>query len=103
MTCARKRWPVWSSEGGGQGGHARPGAATGAQLLFVMVLNDAQVEAVLFGEHGAAAALQQGATVVLSSTVPAGFVRDLAARLAERGLQLLDAPVSGGAVAAEEG
>ena len=68
-----------------------------------MVLNDAQVEAVLFGEHGAAAALAQGATVVLSSTVPAGFVRDLAARLAERGLHLLDAPVSGGAVAAEKG
>jgi L-threonate 2-dehydrogenase len=78
-------------------------AAQGAQLLFVMVVNDAQVEAALFGEDGAAAALGRGATVVLSSTVPAGFVRDLAARLAERGLHLLDAPVSGGAVAAEKG
>ena len=78
-------------------------AARGAQLLFVMVVNDAQVEAALFGEHGAAAALAEGATVVLSSTVPAGFVRDLAARLAERGVHLLDAPVSGGAVAAEKG
>ena len=68
-----------------------------------MVLNDAQVEAVLFGEHGAAAALAPGATLVLSSTVPAGFVRDLAGRLAERGVHLLDAPVSGGAVAAEKG
>ena len=78
-------------------------AAQGAQLLFLMVVNDAQVEAALIGEHGAAAALAQGATVVLSSTVPAGFVRDLAARLSERGLHLLDAPVSGGAVAAEQG
>ena len=78
-------------------------AAQGAQLLFVMVVNDAQVEAVLFGEHDAAAALPAGATVVLSSTVPAGFVRDLGARLGERGLHLLDAPVSGGAVAAEKG
>jgi L-threonate 2-dehydrogenase len=67
------------------------------------VVNDAQVEAVLFGEHGAAAALAQAATVVLSSTVPAGFVRDLAGRLGERGVHLLDAPVSGGAVAAEKG
>jgi putative dehydrogenase len=58
---------------------------------------------VLFGEHNAAAALAPGATVVLSSTVPAGFVRTLAARLAERGVQMLDAPVSGGAVAAEQG
>ena len=77
--------------------------ANGAQLLFVMVVNDAQAEAVLFGEHGAAAALARGATVVLSSTVPAGFVRELADRLAERGLHLLDAPVSGGAVAADKG
>jgi 3-hydroxyisobutyrate dehydrogenase len=88
-------------------GGARAGtpedAARGAQLLFVMVVNDAQVEAVLFGGHGAASALAPGATVVLSSTVPASFVRDLAARLAERGVQLLDAPVSGGAVAAEKG
>jgi putative dehydrogenase len=88
----------------GGGRAATPeGAARGAQLLFVMVLNDAQVDAVLFGEHGAAAALAEGATVVLSSTVPAGFVRDLGARLAERAVQLLDAPVSGGAVAAEKG
>jgi 3-hydroxyisobutyrate dehydrogenase len=78
-------------------------AASGARLLVVMVVNDAQVEAVLFGDHGAAAALPEGATVVLSSTVPAGFVRDLGARLGERGLHLLDAPVSGGAVAAENG
>jgi L-threonate 2-dehydrogenase len=83
---------------------ATPAAsARGARLLFVMVVNDAQVEAVLFGDNGAAAALPAGATVVLSSTVPAGFVRDLAARLGERGLHLLDAPVSGGAIAAEKG
>ena len=68
-----------------------------------MVVNDVQVETVLFGEHGAAGALAQGATVVLSSTVPAGFVRELAARLADHGLHLLDAPVSGGAVGAEKG
>jgi putative dehydrogenase len=90
-------------ERGGARAHSPADAARDAPLLFVMVVNDAQVEAVLFGEHGAAAALPAGATVVLSSTVPAGFVRDLAARLGERGLHLLDAPVSGGAVAAEKG
>jgi 3-hydroxyisobutyrate dehydrogenase len=78
-------------------------AARNAELLFLMVVNDAQVEAVLFGEGGAAAALPAGATVVLSSTVPAGFVRELATRLGERGLRLLVARVSGGALAAEKG
>jgi 3-hydroxyisobutyrate dehydrogenase len=90
-------------ECGGARARAPADAARDARLLFIMVVNDAQVEAVLFGAHGAAEALPSGATVVLSSTVPAGFVRDLAARLAEHRLQLLDAPVSGGAVAAEKG
>ena len=68
-----------------------------------MVVNEAQVEAVLFGADGAAAVLPAGATVMLSSTVPAGYVRALGERLAARGVHLLDAPVSGGAVAAEHG
>jgi putative dehydrogenase len=78
-------------------------AARDARLLFVMVLNDAQVDAVLFGDGGAALALPTGATVVLCSTVPASFVQTVAERLAERGVHLLDAPVSGGAVAAAAG
>jgi 3-hydroxyisobutyrate dehydrogenase len=78
-------------------------AAEGTRVLFVMVVNQAQCETVLFGEHGAADALAWGATVVLNSTVPAGFVRDLAGRLKERGIELLDAPVSGGAIGAEQG
>ena len=40
-------------------------AARDARLLFIMLVNDAQVEAVLFGESRAAAALPAGATVVL--------------------------------------
>jgi L-threonate 2-dehydrogenase len=88
---------------GGIGGASPADAARDARLLFVMVVNEPQVDAVLFGDRGAAAALGAGATVVLSSTVPAGFVRDLAGRLAEHGVQLLDAPVSGGAAAAEAG
>jgi 3-hydroxyisobutyrate dehydrogenase len=99
----RKKALVRLVERGGARAATPAETAQGARLLFVMVVNDAQVEAALFGEEGAAATLGQDATVVLSSTVPAGFVRDLAARLAERGVHLLDAPVSGGAVAAEKG
>jgi L-threonate 2-dehydrogenase len=78
-------------------------AARDARLLIVMVLNDAQVDAVLFGRDGAIDTLPTGATVMLSSTVPAAYVRDLAKRLAAKGYHLLDAPVSGGAVAAGKG
>lgn len=90
----------------GQGGAraASPaGAAEGAQVLFLMVVNDRQIEAALFGEAGAAAALSKDAVVALSSTVPAAYTRSLAERLGEHGLELLDAPVSGGAIGATEG
>jgi L-threonate 2-dehydrogenase len=90
-------------EQGGQAAASPRAAAAGAGVLVVMVVNDAQVEAVLFGADGALEALPEGATVVLSSTVPAGYVRGLGERLAARGQHLLDAPVSGGAIGAEAG
>jgi 3-hydroxyisobutyrate dehydrogenase len=88
------------------GGHAaaNPGAAAeGAGLVIVMVVNQAQAEAVLFGPDGAVARLPKGAVVMLSSTVPAAFTEALDARLAETGHLLLDAPVSGGAAKARNG
>lgn len=88
---------------GGQRAASPRAAAEGAALLVVMVVNQAQVEDVLFGADGAAQALRRGATVMLSSTVPAGYVRELGERLDRHGLLLLDAPVSGGAVAAGKG
>lgn len=88
---------------GGAAAASPAAAAEGAELLFVMVVNDVQTDAVLFGEQGAVDALPEGATVVLNSTVPAAFVRDLGDRLKARGIELLDAPVSGGAIGAEQG
>jgi L-threonate 2-dehydrogenase len=74
-----------------------------AAILFVMVVNAAQVEHVLFGADGAVAALPSGAVVVLSSTVPASFAVATAARLEASGHLMLDAPVSGGAAGATSG
>jgi 3-hydroxyisobutyrate dehydrogenase len=88
---------------GGRGADSPRAAAEGAVLLVVMVVNQAQVEDVLFGPEGAVRALPKGATVMLSSTVPAAYVRALGERLGALGLELLDAPVSGGAVAAGQG
>ena len=62
---------------GGGAAESPRAAAEGADLLVVMVVNHAQVEDVLFGGEGAAAALAAGATVMLSSTVPAAYVRGL--------------------------
>ena len=88
---------------GGRRASSPAEAAGQAELLILMVVNHAQVETVLFGDGGALSTLQKGATVVMCSTVPSAFARKLGERLAERGVDLLDAPVSGGAVGAETG
>lgn len=88
---------------GGRPASSPADAARSADLLILMVVNDAQVEDVLFGEGGALETLAPGATVMMCSTVPASFTRSLGARLETRGYAFLDAPVSGGFVGAERG
>jgi len=80
-------------------------AAKGANLLILMVQNSFQAEDVLFGSGKAADSLPDAAIVILSSTVPPSFVRDLERKLAslDRGITLVDAPVSGGVVRAANG
>ena len=78
-------------------------AAEGAEALVMMVVNAEQTENALFGEDGAAEALGTGSAVVAMSTVGPEAVRGLEGRLAERGVRLLDAPVSGGVARAERG
>lgn len=78
-------------------------AASDAQLLVLMVHNAAQADAVLFGQGGAAAALPAGAVVWLASTVAPAYARGLQASLRERGLGMVDGPVSGGATGAQAG
>ncbi len=77
--------------------------AGGAEALVLMVVNAAQAEDVLFGKGGAAEVMEPGAAVAIMSTVGPEPVRALDGRLAERGLRLLDAPVSGAVVRAKTG
>jgi 3-hydroxyisobutyrate dehydrogenase len=78
-------------------------AAATADAVLVAVVNTQQVETVLFGEDGAAAALRPGGLVMQCATVPASFAKTLGERLARSGHQLLDAPMSGGRARAESG
>lgn len=78
-------------------------AATSADIVVVAVVNDKQVEAVLYGDKGAVPALRKGAVVMQCATVPAAYARALAERLAGTGHTLLDAPMSGGRARAESG
>ncbi|MCO4892338.1 NAD-binding protein [Cupriavidus sp. WGtm5] len=72
-------------------------------VVLTLVVNAQQTEAVLFGANGAVAEMQPGKLVIASATVPPGFAGTLGQRLAEKGLLMLDAPVSGGAARAASG
>jgi 3-hydroxyisobutyrate dehydrogenase len=78
-------------------------AARGADAVLLAVRNGAQLEDVLFGEAGVARELARGAVVILTSTVGTGPVTATAERLAEVGVDLVDAPLSGGPVRAGNG
>ncbi|BDB29638.1 3-hydroxyisobutyrate dehydrogenase [Cupriavidus sp. TA19] len=77
--------------------------AAQCETVVSVVVNAAQTEAVLFGEHGAAAALKPGSVFVMCSTVDPNWSIALEQRLAERELLYLDAPISGGAAKAASG
>lgn len=74
--------------------------ARSCEVLVSVVVNAAQTEEVLFGPDGAAAAMRPGSVFVMCSTVDPNWSVALEARLAERGLLYLDAPISGGAAKA---
>ena len=80
---------------------AELGARCDAVLL--LVVNAAQTEQVLFDAGGLASTLKPGAVVIASATVDPTLPPLWEARLAERGLWLVDAPVSGGAAKAAAG
>ena len=82
----------------------RPGELGPAcDVIVSFVVNDAQTEDVLFGKDGVATRMQPGSIFVMCSTVPPAYARQLGSRLTERGIVLLDAPVTGGAAGAAKG
>ena len=78
-------------------------AAKGADVVVSVVVNAAQTEMILFGDHGVAAAMPAGSVLISSATMDPALARGFAARLESTGRLYLDAPISGGAQRAAEG
>lgn len=84
-------------------------AATPAELsahcdiVLLVVVNADQVEQVLFGDQGLVGVLAPGKVVLQCATVAPSIARQLGSRLAKAGLEMLDAPISGGAAKARAG
>jgi 3-hydroxyisobutyrate dehydrogenase-like beta-hydroxyacid dehydrogenase len=72
-----------------------------AEVIEVCVLNDAQVEAVVLAPDGVLATTARGAVIAIHSTIDPATVAKLADAAAPRGIEIVDAPVSGGARGAE--
>jgi 3-hydroxyisobutyrate dehydrogenase-like beta-hydroxyacid dehydrogenase len=77
--------------------------AAAAQVVFTMVRDDAALEAIAGGPEGLLAAIGPGKIHVDLSTVGPATSRALAARVRQRGAEMLDAPVTGSLTAAETG
>ena len=75
--------------------------ATRADIVFTMVPDTPDVEAVLFGENGVAAGLSAGKTVVDMSSISPIATKAFAKKINALGCDYLDAPVSGGEVGAK--
>lgn len=76
-------------------------AAAGAEVVWLCVSDTAAVDAVLFGPDGAEESLLEGMVVADSSTISPARTLQIAAQLAEKGVEHVDAPVTGSKIGAE--
>lgn len=74
-----------------------------SDVVFVMVLNGDQVKDVVLGKDGLLEGLKQGATIVVTATINPSEVKVLEKPLNEKGIKLIDSPVSGGKSGADNG
>lgn len=83
---------------------ATPGeAACGAEVIITCLSDTPDVEKVVLGADGIIHGAQQGAVVVDMSTISPEATRKMAEALAEKGVKMVDAPVSGGSEGAIHG
>ncbi|KAB2917523.1 MAG: NAD(P)-dependent oxidoreductase [Dechloromonas sp.] len=77
--------------------HATPAALGAAcEVVFTMITSSADVEAVALGADGLVYGMAPGAVLVDCSTIAPDAARRIAGKLGEKGVHMLDAPVSGG-------
>ncbi|HET8825567.1 MAG TPA: NAD(P)-dependent oxidoreductase [Terriglobales bacterium] len=99
---------VWNRSAGKEVDGARVAsspadAAQGAEVVWICVSDTAAVEQVLFGPNGIEQSLTEGMIIADSSTISPAATRRFAERVAKKGVQYVDSPVTGSKVGAEGG
>ncbi|MBI2312314.1 MAG: 2-hydroxy-3-oxopropionate reductase [Betaproteobacteria bacterium] len=77
--------------------------AAKSEITIVMVSDTPDVEQVILGENGVIHGARPGSVVVDMSTISPSATRAMAKKLAEKGIEMVDAPVSGGDIGAIQG
>ena len=76
--------------------------AAACEAVFTVVTNSSDVEQVVLGENGIIHGARAGSMVVDMETISPTVARNIAQALAAKGIEMLDAPVSGGPMGAEQ-
>lgn len=90
-------------EAGASAGDSPADVAAKSDIVITCVSDTPDVEAVILGENGVIHGLKAGGLVIDMSTISPKATREIAARLSERGIAMLDAPISGGSEGAARG
>jgi 2-hydroxy-3-oxopropionate reductase len=88
---------------GAAAGDSPADVAAKSDVIVTMVTDTKAVEEVVLGERGIARGARAGSIVIDHSTIDPNGARRIAGALHTRGIEMLDAPVSGGSIAAEAG
>jgi 3-hydroxyisobutyrate dehydrogenase len=94
---------AWVGEYGGRSAVTPREAASGADFVFACVGNDDDLRSVVLGDNGALAGMKPGAIFIDHTTASAAVARELSSAAKAKGLQFVDAPVSGGQAGAVNG
>ncbi|RMG97559.1 MAG: NAD(P)-dependent oxidoreductase [Chloroflexi bacterium] len=88
---------------GATAGTSPADVAAHTDIIITCVSDTPDVQAVILGENGVIHGARTGSLVIDMSTISPQATREIAARLAEKGVHMLDAPISGGSEGAERG
>lgn len=88
---------------GAEAGASPADVAAKSDIIITIVTDSPDVERVVLGEDGVIHGAKAGSVVIDMTTMSPAVTREIAAKLAEKGVDMLDAPVSGGDVGAQNG
>ncbi len=94
---------AWTKKHKGTAAKTPREAAAGREIVFCCVGNDADLRSVVLGPDGAFAGMAKGTIFFDNTTASADIARELHAEGKQKGIEFVDAPVSGGQAGAENG